>query len=204
MRTGVRDTVGRMSGSHSAGTYKTYRKVIDGLPESLRGEVIAGRLVVLPRPAPPHTQSATALVGELEPNFGRGHRGYGGWWIEGEPELSLGVDDDFDPVVPDLAGWRRERMARLPEGARFEVAPDWVCEVLSPSTAAHDRDEKMPFYARAGVSFAWIVDPTARTLESYSRVDGAWLLNGSYHGEGSARVAPFEEHDLDLRALWAR
>lgn len=191
-----------MSGIHSSTTYRVFRQVIDGLPESLRGEVIGGRLVVMPRPASAHAQAATGLAGELVPNFGRGFGGFGGWWILGEPELSLGIDDDFDPVVPDLAGWRRDRMPRRPEVARFELVPDWVCEVLSPSTERHDRDDKLPFYARAGVSFAWVVDPARRQLEAFAREGEGWRLLARVEGDEPARVAPFEAHPLELRALW--
>lgn len=186
----------------SPGTYRQYRAIIDALPNTLTGQVIAGRLVVMPRPAPPHIHAASALDKRIGSLFQDGDGGPGGWWILPEPELALGVDADFDPVSPDLAGWRRERMPQLPTTASFALAPDWVCEVLSPSTKAHDRDDKLPFYARAGVAHAWLVDPAARTLEAFVREGEGYRALGVWRGEARVRVEPFEAAELDLARLW--
>ncbi len=183
---------------------RTFRDVIDALPSHMTGQVIGGRLVVLPRPAPPHVNAAGALQGLLGMPFQRGFGGPGGWWILPEPELSLGIDPDFDPVSPDLAGWRRKRLPHLPATAAFQVAPDWVCEVLSPSTASHDRDEKLPFFARAGVGHAWIVDPIAQTLEVFVREGDAFRLTASHVGDMVVRAEPFEAVEVDLGYLWER
>jgi Uma2 family endonuclease len=185
----------------SGSTSRTFRKVIDALPESVRGEVIAGRLVVMPRPAPVHAQVIRALGGVLGARFHDGGDG-ASWWILPEVELTLGVDPDFDPVVPDLSGWRRAVVPRFPPGASVSVVPQWVCEVLSPRTARSDREEKLPFYARAGVDHAWIIDPDARTLEAFAREGDGWRGSGAWEATDVVRVAPFESISLDLATLW--
>ena len=132
--------------------------------------------------------------------FDRGRGGPGGWVILDEPELHLGPD----VLVPDLAGWRRERMPELPDVAAFTLPPDWVAEVLSPSTAALDRAEKLPIYARAGVPHLWLLDPVIRTLEIYRLVGPDWHLVGTHAGEVVVSAEPFDAVPLDLAALWAR
>ncbi len=177
---------------------------IEALPDNVVGEIIAGELIVNPRPAPRHTHAASVLGGVIVGPFGRGAGGPGGWWIEDEPELRLGVDPDYEPLVPDLAGWRRERMPSLPTTAWFDATPDWVCEVLSPSTAALDRAEKMPFYARARVAHAWLVDPILATLEIY-RLDGeGWRMVKTHRGDIKVRAEPFDALEIDLAWLWER
>lgn len=169
------------------------------LPPGRVGEIVDGELYSHPRPAPKHAQSASILSGDLVPAFHLGRGGPGGWRILVEPELHLG----HHVLVPDLAGWRRERMPALPETAWFELAPDWVCEILSPATARLDRVKKMPIYAQAGVAHLWLVDPDLRTLEVYAREDTRWLLLGSHADEDRVRAAPFEAIELELAALWA-
>jgi Uma2 family endonuclease len=161
---------------------------------------IDGELVVSPRPAPPHAQAASAIGGDLQPAFGRrgGGRGPGGWWILDEPELHLGDH----VLVPDLAGWRRERLPTLPEGAGFTVPPDWICEVISPSSIQRDRVRKMHLYASFAVSALWLVDPLARVLESYRLDGGAWVVAGSWAGSETVRVPPFQDIELDLDEWW--
>src|SRR5436189_2682935 len=131
------------------------------VPEHLVAEILDGELLVTPRPAPRHAQVGSALVTELHGAFGQGRGGPGGWWILYEPELHLGED----VVVPDIAGWRRERLPALPETAYFTIAPDWICEVVSPSTASLDRVKKLNVYARERVPHAWLVDPIGQTFE---------------------------------------
>jgi Uma2 family endonuclease len=126
--------------------------------------------------------------------------GPGGWIVLDEPELHL----HGDVLVPDLAGWRRERMPELPDAAAFELAPDWVCEVLSPSTAAVDRADKLPIYAREGVQHAWLLDPTAKTLEVLRLEGDAWRLLATWRDEAVVRAEPFDAFELDLAVLWAR
>jgi Uma2 family endonuclease len=169
------------------------------VPDHLVAEIIGGTLITLPRPASRHAWASSSLGGELHGPFMRGRGGPGGWILLDEPELHL----HGDVLVPDLAGWRRERMPELPDAAAFELAPDWVCEVLSPSTAALDRAEKMPIYAREGVTNVWLVDPLARTLEGCRLEGGRWLILGTWRDDAKVRVEPFAELELELAGLWA-
>ena len=177
----------------------TYEDVL-AAPEHLVAEILDGELILSPRPASPHAAAATALGEELGPPFKRGRGGPGGWWILDEPELHLGRD----VVVPDLAGWRRERMPEMPEVAYFTLAPDWVCEVLSPSTARHDLTRKMRIYARERVSHVWLVEPLARWVE-VRRLDGDTYRVICTEGDDTrARLEPFDAIELDLAVLWMR
>jgi Uma2 family endonuclease len=170
------------------------------VPEHLIAEIIQGELVTQPRPASPHARAATRLTSDLGGPFDRGRGGPGGWIILYEPELHL----HGDILVPDLAGWRRERMPEMPQTAAFELSPDWVCEVVSPSTQGRDRVEKMGIYARERVAYLWLVDPLVRTLEAF-RLDGSnWVLQGSWRDDARVRVDPFAAIELELGALWER
>jgi Uma2 family endonuclease len=181
----------------------TYRDVLDAPPHRV-AELVAGVLYTHPRPASAHSAAESALLEELGPPFKRGRGGPGGWMILIEPELHLGPAADPDVLVPDLAGWRRDRMPRLPHVPFFELAPDWVAEVVSPSTEAFDRGTKLPVYARHGVRHAWLVDPLEQTLEADDNDAGVWRPRGTFRGEARARVAPFDAIELELAALWAR
>lgn len=171
---------------------------IESLPEHLVGEIVDGELVVSPRPSPRHARSASRLGMRLGPPFDIGDNGPGGWLILDEPELHLGED----AIVPDLAGWRRERMPELPEKAWFELAPDWVCEVLSISTAHHDRAVKVPLYARERVPHIWLLDPVALTLEVLRLLEEHYLVLSVYGGDQVVRAEPFDAIELDLLLLW--
>ncbi len=175
----------------------TYEDLL-ALPEHLVGEIIDGELVVSPRPAPRHARASSVLGAELGGPFDHGRGGPGGWVILDKPELHLGKN----VVVPELAGWRRERLPALPDGAWFEIAPDWICEVLSPSTAVVDRTRKQRIYRENGVTWIWFVDPVARTLEVWRQAHGDWLLAGSFGGDQRARVQPFDAIEIDLQGLW--
>lgn len=177
----------------------TYQDVLDAPPHMV-AEVIDGELYLHPRPAKPHAAAATALGEELGPPFKRGRGGPGGWIILFEPELHLGRDI----LVPDLAGWRRERMPAITTTEPyFTLVPDWACEVLSPKTAAIDRARKVPIYAREGMSYVWLVDPLQRTLEVLRRQSTDWLITGVYEGNAVVRAEPFEALALELGILWA-
>ena len=141
------------------------------------------------------------LGARLGSSFGLGQGGPGGWWILVEPELHLGRQ----VLVPDLAGWRRERVPGLLErdDPFFDVAPDWVCEVLSPSTAELDRGRKAALYHQEGVSHSWLVDPRAHVLEVYRRGRRGWRLAARHTGEASVRAEPFDAEPLELGLLWA-
>jgi Uma2 family endonuclease len=168
------------------------------VPEPLVAEILAGTLYTSPRPAMRHARSSSILGGGLVGPFDLGAGGPGGWLILDEPELHL----DEDVLVPDLAGWRRERLPRLPDVAAMTLAPDWVCEVLSPATVRLDRALKMPIYAREGVAHLWLVDPIARTLEVYRLTAEGWLLVGVHEGAAKVRAEPFDAVELDLAPLW--
>jgi Uma2 family endonuclease len=170
-------------------------------PEHMVAEVIEGDLHLSPRPGPAHASAYSALVGELRNPFGRGKGGPGGWIIIGEPELHLGSEPAI--LVPDVAGWRRERMPSLPQEAFFALAPDWVCEVVSPSTGRFDRIKKLPFYATQGIGHAWLVDPLQRTLEVFRNQGGRWTLLSTHADEDKVRAEPFDAIELELSALWA-
>jgi Uma2 family endonuclease len=176
----------------------TYQDVLDS-PEHMNAEIIGGELRLSPRPAGPATAVASALSAELGLPFGRGRGGPGGWLILIEPELHLG--DEI--VVPDLAAWRRERLPLVPDAAFITMPPDWSCEVLSPSTERTDRAEKLPIYASAGVSFAWLVHPRRRTLEASRIHDGKWLAIAVHKDADRVRIEPFDAIELDLAMLWA-
>ena len=176
---------------------------IVALPSNVVGEIIAGELVVSPRPGPVHARFASGLGVFIGGPYQYGLGGPGGWWIIDEPELHLQVEPAFLAVVPDLAGWRRERMPAMPETAYFTVVPDWVCEVLSPGTRPYDRAEKLPYYGRAGVRHAWLVDPIAQLLEVFANADGEWRLLNVWRGDAVVRAAPFDAIQLDLGVLWS-
>lgn len=172
---------------------------IEALPANVVGEILGGILHVHPRPALPHAHATSVLGGELGPPFHRGRGGPGGWVILNEPELHL-VED---VVVPDLAGWRRERMPDLTK-AYSTVAPDWICEVLSDSTEAVDRAKKMPIFARDAVAHVWLVDPIVQTVEVF-RLDGdSYRLIATHCGDAKARIEPFDAIEIELAALWTR
>jgi len=170
------------------------------VPAHLVAEIIDGTLRTHPRPAARHARAASRLGASLDGPFDRGKGGPGGWVILDEPELHLHAD----VIVPDLAGWRRDRMPELPDTPAFDLAPDWVCEVLSPSTEASDRADKLPVYAREGVAHVWLVDPLTCTLEVL-RLDGAtYRIIATWRGDAVARAEPFDAMDLELATLWAR
>ncbi len=186
-----------MAQARSAAPRATYADLL-ALPDHVVGEIVAGELVVSPRPAPRHAVAASVLGGELGPPYHGGRGGPGGWWILDEPELHLGDD----ALVPDLAGWRRERMPVIPETAYFSLAPDWVCEVLSPGTARLDRQKKLVIYAREGVKHVWLLDPLQRILEVLRLEQRQWVIVSVHTGDDEVRAEPFEATILSLHHLW--
>ena len=175
----------------------TYEDLL-AVPGHWVAEILGGELHAHPRPAPKHANVSSVLGGKFSDPFHLGNGGPGGWWILDEPELHL----HGDIMVPDLAGWRRERMPRLPNTAWFERVPDWVCEVLSPSTARDDRVLKMPRYARYGVTNFWLIDPELQTLEVYAISDGRWSLLATLKDDDKVRLAPFDAIEFSLGDLW--
>lgn len=176
----------------------TYDDLI-ALPEHVVGEIIDGELHVTPRPAPRHAVAASVLGGEIVAAYHSGRRGPGGWWILFQPELHVRAD----VVVPDFGGWRRSTMPAIPDAAYFTIAPDWICEVLSPATARIDRLKKLRIYARERVGHAWLIDPIARTLEVLRLENDRWSIVTVHGGNETVCAEPFDAVSLDLVLLWA-
>lgn len=175
----------------------TYADLCAAPPDRV-AELVRGALHVQPRPRPRHARAMTSLGDELVSPFDKGRGGPGGWWILIEPELHLGDD----VLVPDLAAWRRERLPTLPEDTGIAVAPDWVCEVLSPSTRTYDLTDKRAIYGEQGVPHLWFVDPLARTLEAFALRDGTWTLAAALRDDAEVRLAPFDAIAFPLGGLW--
>ena len=173
----------------------TYDDLRD-IPDHFVAEIFDGDLYASPRPALPHAHAASVLGAKLVVPFHR--RGPGGWVILDEPELHFGDD----VLVPDLAGWRRERLPALPAEPYMTLAPDWVCEVLSPSTEALDKSKKLRRYAGEGVAHAWLVDPLRQSLEVLLLDSGKWVQLSVHAGSVKARIPPFEAVELELGSLW--
>ena len=173
---------------------------LEAVPPHLVAEILFGELVTHPRPVRRHGGAASVLGMVLGGPFQLGNGGPGGWIFVVEPELHLGP-----PVaVPDIAGWRRERVTEPADKAFFEVAPDWLCEVLSPSTAGHDRVRKLAVYLRESVRHVWFIDPLAQTLEVLRLEGGKWFVAGNFADDAKVMAEPFEAVELELGLLWER
>jgi Uma2 family endonuclease len=168
------------------------------VPENFVAEIIGGELYASPRPAIPHAHAASVLGMELGGPFHRGRNGPGGWVLLDEPELHFGDD----VLVPDIAGWRRERMPTVPAAAHVTLAPDWLCEVLSPATEKIDRVKKLAVYGREGVGHVWLVNPVLETLEVLRLESQRWSLLAEHEGAARVRAEPFDAIELELGALW--
>ena len=175
----------------------TYQDLLDA-PENMVAELIDGDLYTWPRPAGPHADMSSVLGMLIDFPYRLGRGGPGGWWIVDEPELHLGEQ----VVVPDLAGWRRERMPRIPKDHRFVIPPDWVCEVISPSTVRIDRGKKRRIYAEFGVAWLWIGDPIGRLLEVLTLAGDNWKFVVTFAGDDVVRAEPFPEAEIDLASIW--
>jgi Uma2 family endonuclease len=171
---------------------------IEALPPHVTGEIIYGTLYTQSSPAPRHGAAQSALSGELSNPFQKGRGGPGGWTFIIVPELHSGGH----VLVPDIAGWRRERMPAMPKTAFVEIAPDWVCEILSDSTAARDRNEKRAVYGAIGVEFLWLLDPRIKVLECFNLVAGNWMLSGTFSNDTMVRATPFDAIEFFLGDLW--
>ena len=176
----------------------SYEDLFD-IPENMTGEIINGELVVHPRPSRKHAYAASALGGELTPayQFGRGG-GPGGWIILEEPEIGLGEHT----IVPDFGGWKRERFPVEEPHNWISVAPDWVCEIISPKTALLDRTVKKDIYAKHRVGHLWLIDPINMTLEVYRLGSDTWDSLGTFGGKDKVRTEPFSEIEIDLSNFW--
>ncbi|HEY4117366.1 MAG TPA: Uma2 family endonuclease [Byssovorax sp.] len=172
---------------------------LEALPRGVKGEIIEGVLYTMTRPRPRHQQVVSDIEIDVGAAFRRGRGGPGGWWILVEPGIELPEAAEFSP---DLAGWRRERVPELPIDEPLRVVPDWVCEILSPSTTRYDLTVKRPFYARIGVPHHWMVDVEERVLTAYRLEGGRWLEIGVHGDETEARIEPFEAVPLDVKSWW--
>ncbi len=175
----------------------TYQDVLDAPPHMV-AEIAGGRLNLHPRPAMRHSRATFAMAGRIDEAFRGGPDDPSDWHFAIEPELHLGPD----VLVPDLAGWRRERMPVFPDTPACEIAPDWIGEILSPGTRRFDLTEKRDLYRVNAVAHLWLVDPDARTLEAFALTGDAWTLRGAYQDGEDIRAAPFEEMVFQLGALW--
>ncbi len=175
----------------------SYQDVLDAPPHKV-AEIIDGTLHMNPRPAPRHAWASSGLGARIGTPYNYGDGGPGGWWIIDEPELHLGEDI----LVPNMTGWCRERMPNYPEAAYFTLVPDWVCEVLSPSTRAIDQGRKRDIYAREGVAYLWFVDPDVRTLEAFELREGQWVLLKTLTDNDSVSLPPFDAISFSLGDLW--
>ncbi|MFZ5476416.1 MAG: Uma2 family endonuclease [Myxococcota bacterium] len=171
-----------------------------GLPEGGKVEILAGEIQAFPRPLPTHGR-VQARLGRILGPFDDDEESPGGWWIVIEPDVWFGP---HDIVNPDVVGWRRERMPELPSERPVRLAPDWICEVQSPSTASRDRTRKSDLYLRGGVPFYWLVDPDGRTLEAFAAREGAWVRLGGWTDGDVARIAPFDAIEITVGKLFPR
>jgi Uma2 family endonuclease len=172
---------------------------LEDVPEGFIGEIVAGEVVLVPRPDPSHGRAQIKLILTLGALFDLGVGGYGGWELRIGPHIQFGNDIR----VPDLAGWHRDRFAE-PEEGPLVVTPDWICEILSPSTARTDRTAKLSLYAQHGVSHYWIIDPAAQTLEVYRLQGKLWVVAATFGGDARVRAEPFDAVEIDLSVLWTR
>lgn len=186
--------------SEAAPRMATYDDLL-ALPEDVRAEVIAGRVVTAPSALPKHSRVmrtlGRAIGGPFDDDDGLG--GPGGWWILPEVDVRLAT---HDTVRPDVAGWRRERLPEPWDTRPIDVVPDWVCEILSPSNAAHDRVTKAQLYAEHGLPHFWLVDPAERILEAFELTGELWTRIGSYGDTAVARIKPFDAIELNVGALF--
>lgn len=178
-------------------TYDDLRR----LPDEVRAEVLAGVVHTMPAPLPRHNRIARAIGRFVGGPFDDddGFDGPGGWWILPDVDVQLA---EHDVVRPDLSGWRRDRLAEPWDERPIAVRPDWICEILSPSNAKHDRLTKADLYAREGVPHYWIVDPVERIVEVFALRDGGWFRDGAYSDGDIARLAPFAEIEPDVGRLF--
>ena len=172
---------------------------LEAVPPHLVAEILFGNLVTHPRPATRHGLAATSLSAELVGPFQRGRGGPGGWIFINEEELHFGPHI----VVPDIAGWRRERLPEnAHEGGFIEIAPDWICEVLSPLTEMHDKGSKRRIYALYGVAHLWHLDARSKTLEIFALQNEHWLLTHTFVDQDEVCAPPFTDIAFSLGLLW--
>jgi Uma2 family endonuclease len=180
-----------------SGTYPPRYEELLALPDDVIGEIMEGELVVTPLPTPAATSTKLALAAELNKATAES-AGRHGWWLFDDARLRLGSNI----LVPDLAGWRRQRMPKKSDKKYFEVPPDWACEVLSPTSAVIDRTRKVRLYASYGLCWLWVVDPPHRTVEVLWLEGDEWVVVGAFGGDEKAHIAPFDGFEIQLSTLW--
>ena len=180
-----------------SGTSQPELEELLALPDDMVGEIMDGELVVTPRPSPLAHATKLALSAELSKASAEA-AGRHGWWIYDEAKLRLGAN----VLVPDLAGWRRQRMPKRSDKKYVELAPDWACEVLSPATAVIDRTRKVRIYASHGLCWLWVVDPPHRTVEVLWLEGDEWVVVGAFGGDEKVHIAPFDSVEIQLGSLW--
>jgi Uma2 family endonuclease len=173
---------------------------LDALPPGIIGEIIEGVLYTMTKPRAPHQRTSLKIGGSIGDPFDDGRGGPGGWWVITEPGIEL--PDDTKEISPDVAGWRRDRMPKLPRKGPIRVVPDWVCEILSPTTRRHDLLHKVPYYAKVGVPYMWLVDLDARVVTAHRLESGRWVTIGAYSDETEVRIEPFDVVPLSVANWW--
>jgi Uma2 family endonuclease len=184
--------------SEAARRRATYADLL-AMPAEVRAELIAGDIVVAPSPSPSHQSTVASVYAELRSPFERSRGGPGGWWLIPDVDVAFGT---HDVPRPDISGWRREKVPRFPAERPISNTPDWICEGLSPATAARDQGDKRAIYQRTGVGWYWIVDPLNRTLNVYRLTADGYLLDASVGDVGVVRLRPFDAVELDLTSLF--
>jgi len=177
----------------------TWDDLLATLDDGRTYEIIAGLMEALPRPRPGHGNAQALLSGEIVRPFQRGRGGPGGWWIIIEPDVELTTNDI---IVPDLAGWKRDKVPEFPHDRPIRFVPDWICEVLSPTNQKRDRVVKANLYLTCGVMYYWILDVQERTLEAYSAKEGSWVRLGAWTDGDTSRIPPFDAIELEVEGLF--
>jgi Uma2 family endonuclease len=177
--------------------HATYEDLLR-VPENMVAELIEGELYTWPRPRGTHGRAAANILTSINIRYGEGGGGIGGWWIIGEPEVHFREQI----VVPDIGGWRVTRMPLPPSSHVFDIAPDWICEVLSPRTKRIDWSKKLALYGSNGVPRAWYVDVDERQLQVMQLVNGEWVIKHIHSGNDVVRAEPFPDAEIDLKWVW--
>jgi len=183
--------------SKPAGT-ATYQDILDA-PDDMRAEVVNGELHLLPRAAPRHQRFSFLFGNALETSLRDRKSGHSGWVFIPDTNVHL---SDHDICGPDIAGWRVETMPDVPETAHITIRPDWVCEIISPSSERLDRHDKFAMYANFGIPYYWIVDHRNRLVEAYALEQGRWVAIGVGSNDDAISFAPFDTIGLELGRLW--
>jgi len=166
------------------------------IPPERGAEVVEGHVVYKASPSFSHGYVQGQIGGLLR--FGSGGRGATGWWLVTEPDVELEAHEVYRP---DLAGWRRERVPSIPTEVPIRLRPDWVCEVLSPSTAGRDLSAKLRGYHRSGIPHYWVVDPEHHTLVIYRWQSDTYAVAGSAGLGDTIQAEPFAV-DLSVAQLF--